>query len=154
MCKAYYTRDQIKADDGSLVKVVLFDENNTKITSGPLSSASVEVVALHGDFNVDGQDYWTSEEFNRSVVCPPPGEKASSVSVLGGDRILVLADGEACLGGAFFQRTSICARTGMFKMGVMLANVQDERVQEAISEPFRVMDNRVKGTLFYLFFIL
>jgi hypothetical protein len=39
-------------------------------------------------------------------------------------------------------------------MGVMLANVQDERVQEAISEPFRVMDNRVKGTLFYLFFIL
>lgn len=152
VCEAYYTGDQIKADDGNLLKVCLFDENSTKITSGPLSSASVEVVPLHGDFNVDGQDYWTSEEFNRSVVClcPPPGEEASSV--LGGDRILVLAGGEACLSDAFFQKTSFCARTGKFKMGVMLASAQDERVQEGISEPFRVVDNLVKGTPFYLTF--
>ncbi|CAD6252386.1 unnamed protein product [Miscanthus lutarioriparius] len=144
VCETYYTWDQIKADEGDLLKVALFDENNTKITSGPLSSASVEVVALHGDFNCDGQDYWTSEEFDRSVVSPPPGEEASS-SVLGGDRILVLVGGEACLGDAFFQTTSFCARTGKFKMGVMLASAQDERVHEGISEPLRVMDNRVKG---------
>jgi hypothetical protein len=133
----------------------LFDENNTKITSGPLSSASVVVVALHGDFNVDaGQDYWNSEEFSRSVVCTAPGEQASPVSVLGGDRILVLADGEACLDDVFFQTTSFCARTGKFKMGVTLASTQNERVQEGISEPFRVMDSRVKGTSYLLITIL
>ncbi|CAO2150117.1 unnamed protein product [Urochloa humidicola] len=135
--EAYYTWEQIKSYDGKLLKVALFDENNTRITSGPLSSASVEVVALHGDFDVHGQDYWTPEEFSRCVVCPRPGKEAS---VLGGDRSLVLADGEACLGETFFQRTSFCARTGMFKLGVMLASAQAERIQEGISKPFLVND--------------
>ncbi|KAL6908139.1 hypothetical protein ACP4OV_002309 [Aristida adscensionis] len=137
VCKDYYTKERIKADDGKLLKVALFDENNTKITSGPLSSASVELVVLHGDFNADGQDYWTSEDFCRCVVCPQPGK---SEAVLGGDRILILAEGEVCLGDAFFKTTSFHARTGKFMMGVRLASAQDERVQEGISEPFRVTE--------------
>ena len=142
--------DPIKADDGSHLKVALFDENNEKITFGPMSSASVEVVALHGDFNVDGQDYWTSEEFSHCVVCPHHRKEAS---ILGGDRILVLAEGEACLGNAFFQVTSFVARTGKFKMGVkMLASGrQDERIQEGISEAFWVKDRRVGGTYYTSF---
>ena len=43
--EAYYTMDPIKADDGSHLKVALFDENNMKITFGSLSSASVEVAS-------------------------------------------------------------------------------------------------------------
>jgi len=140
--EAYYTMDPIKADDGSHLKVALFDENNEKITFGPMSSASVEVVALHGDFNVDGQDYWTSEEFSHCVVCPHHRKEAS---ILGGDRILVLAEGEACLGNAFFQVTSFLARTGKFKMGIMLASVQEERIQEGISEPLLVKDRQLEG---------
>lgn len=65
---------------------------------------------------------------------------------LGGDRILVLAEGEACLGDAFFQVTSFLARTGKFKMGVMLASVQEERIQEGISEPLLVKDRHLQGT--------
>ncbi|CAN6373499.1 unnamed protein product [Urochloa humidicola] len=140
--KAYYTWEQIKSYDGKLLKVALYDENNTRITSGPLSSASVEVVALHGDFDVHGQDYWTPEEFSRCVVYPQPGKEAS---VLGGDRFLVLADGEACLGETFFQRTSFSVRTGMFKLGVMLASAQAERIQEGISKPFLVNDRPLAG---------
>jgi len=140
--EAYYTMDPIKADDGSHLKVALFDENNEKITFGPMSSASVEVVALHGDFNIDGQDYWTSEEFSHCVVCPHHRKEAS---ILGGDRILVLAEGEACLSNAFFQVTSFLARTGKFKMGIMLASVQEERIQEGISEPLLVKDHRLEG---------
>ena len=136
----------IKADDGSHLKVALFDENNEKITFGPMSSASVEVVALHGDFNVNGQDYWTSEEFSHCVVCPHHRKEAS---ILGGDRILVLAEGEACLGNAFFQVTSFLARTGKFKMGVVLASVQEERIQEGISEPLLVKDRQLEGTVFW-----
>ncbi|XP_039777975.1 uncharacterized protein LOC120645239 isoform X2 [Panicum virgatum] len=143
VCETYYTREQIKAYDGNHLKVALFDENNTRITYGPLSSASVEVVALHGDFSVDGdQDYWTWDEFSRGIVCPRPGKEGS---VLGGDLILALDDGEACLADAFFQVTSFVARTGKFKMGVkMLASGrQDERIQEGISEAFWVKDRRV-----------
>lgn len=143
VCKAYCTWEQIKADDGSLLKVALFDENNTKITTGPLSSLSVEVVVLHGDFNVDGQDYWNSEEFSSFVVHPLPSEEAASI--LGGEPILVLVNGEACLSDAFFKLNSFCARTRKFKMGVMLlASAQEDGIQEGISEPFEVMDYRVE----------
>jgi hypothetical protein len=152
VCEAYHTRDPIKADDGSLLKVALFDENGIKITYAPLASASVEFVALHGDFNDHGQDYWTSEEFGHNEVCPRPGEEASSV--LGGNCILVLADGEACLGDAFFQMTSYCARTGKFRMGVRIASAQEVRIQEGVSEPFWVKDRHFAGTckleLFYI----
>jgi len=133
VCEGYHIMDPIKADDGSLLKVALFD-GNRKITNGPLSSASVQIIVLHGDFNDHGQDYWTSEEFNCYEVCPQPGEEASSV--LGGDCVLVLFDGEACLGDAFFQMTSYCARTGKFKMGVRLTSAQEERIQEGVSEAF------------------
>jgi len=137
VCEGYHIMDPIKADDGNPLKVALFD-GNRKITNGPLSSAPVKIVALHGDFNDHGQDYFTSEEFNSCEVCPQPGEEASSV--LGGDCILVLSDGEACLGDAFFQMTSYCARTGKFKMGVKLASPQEERIQGGVSESFWVTD--------------
>ncbi|TKW02368.1 hypothetical protein SEVIR_8G238900v4 [Setaria viridis] len=140
VCGAYHTRDPIKADDGSPLKVALFDENNIKITYGPLSSASVQIVVLHGDFNDHGQDYWTSEEFSRYEVCPRSGEV-----VLGGNCILVLADGEACLGDAFFQMTSYCARTAKFKMGIRLASAQEERIQEGVSEQFWVKYRHFAG---------
>ena len=76
-------------------------------------------------------------------MCPRHKKEGS---VLRGDRILVLAEGEACLGNAFFQVTSFLARTGKFKMGVVLASVQEERIQEGISEPLLVKDHRLEGT--------
>ena len=152
VCEGYHIMDPIKADDGNPLKVALFD-GNRKITNGPLSSAPVKIVALHGDFNDHSQDYFTSEEFNSCEVCAQPGEEASSV--LGGDCILVLSDGEACLGDVFFQMTSYCARTGKFKMGARLASAQEERIQEAVSESFWVKDRHYAGTyckleLFYM----
>ncbi|KAL6908138.1 hypothetical protein ACP4OV_002308 [Aristida adscensionis] len=142
VCEAYYIREQIEANDGNPLKVALFDENDRKITSGPLSSASVEVLVLHGDFNADGQDYWTSEDFISCVVCPRTGK---SEAVLEGDHNLILAGGEACLGDAFFKVTSFHARTGRFIMGVMMATAQEERIQEGISEPFQVSERPWQG---------
>jgi hypothetical protein len=60
-CKEYYIWGKIKAEDGGLLKVALYNEDSLRITSGPLSSASVEIILLHGDFNADGQDYWSPE---------------------------------------------------------------------------------------------
>ncbi|KAM0887665.1 hypothetical protein ACQ4PT_028871 [Festuca glaucescens] len=136
VCNDYYTCEQIKSDDGTFLKVALYDENNLVVTSGPLSSACVEVVLLHGDFNSEGQDYWTSEEFSTCLVHP---QSAKESSALGGDRILALNDGEANLGNVNFQTSSFHARTGKFKMGVVLTrNVREESVQEGITRPFLV----------------
>jgi hypothetical protein len=154
VCEAYYTWDFIRASDGDFVKVALFDENNTQITSGPLASAFVEVVVLHGDFNVDGQNYWTPEEFSRCVVCR---EAVNEVPpAIGGHRVLALADGEACLFDAFFRMTSRHARTGKFKLGVVaLASAQEERIQEGISEePFRVTRREFEKGAFLFYFYL
>jgi hypothetical protein len=148
VCNDYYTCEQIKSDDGTFLKVALYDENNLVVTSGPLSSACVEVVLLHGDFNSEGQDYWTSEEFSTCLVHP---QSAKEPSTLGGDRILALNDGEADLGNVNFQTSSFHARTGKFKMGVVITNnVREESVQEGITRPFLVRVRLGEGTLFFI----
>lgn len=147
VCEAYYTWEKIKASDGDFLKVALFDENNTQITSGPLASVPVEVVVLHGDFNADGQHYWTPEEFIRGVVHPKAGNE---LPVLRGQHVLALADGEACLCDVIFQITSCHARTEKFKLGVTLASHRGERIQEGISEPFRVTREYNTGEQFFI----
>nr|CDM87118.1 unnamed protein product [Triticum aestivum] len=146
VCNDYYTREQIKSEDGNLLKVALYDENNLVVTSGPLSSASVEIVLLHGDFNDEGRDYWTSEEFSACLVHPQSVEEPTA---LGGDRVLTLAEGGADLGNVNFHTSSSHARTGKFKMGVKITNLREESVQEGITSPFLVRVRQGKGTSFY-----
>ncbi|KAE8771400.1 Ninja-family protein AFP3 [Hordeum vulgare] len=121
VCSDYYTREHIKSEDGNLLKVALYDENNLLVTSGPLSSASVEVVLLHGDFNVEGQEYWTPEEFSACLV---HSHYAKQPPALGGDCVFALTNGEAELGNAYFQTSSFHARTGKYMMGVEIKNVK------------------------------
>lgn len=135
VCNDYYTREQIKSGDGDFLKVALYDDNNHVVTSGPLSSAFVEVVLLHGDFSAEGQDYWTSEEFSICLVHP---QSVKEPPALGGDRFLALINGEADLGNIYFQISSFHARTGKFKMGIKIKNVREENVQEGITSPFLV----------------
>jgi hypothetical protein len=98
-CREYYIWGQIKAEDGGLLKVALYNEDSLRITSGPLSSASVEIVLLHGDFNADGQDYWSPEEFGNYILSPLSVEEPPALS---GDCVLTLVDGEASLSSASF----------------------------------------------------
>ena len=135
MSNEYFPRAIIKSEDGNLLKIALYDENNLGVTSGPLSAASVEIVLLHGDFNAEGQDYWTSEEFSACLV---HSQSLEEPPALGGDRVLALTDGEAALGNVSFQISSFHARTRKFKMGVEIKNVRDESVQEGITSPFFV----------------
>lgn len=147
VCREYYTREQIKAEDGDLLKVALYSEDNLRITSGPLSSASVEIVLLHGDFNADGQDYWSSEEFSEQTLCSQSGKEPTA---LGGDRVLIMTDGEASLGNLAFQKTSFFARTGKFTMGVTMKLALEVTVKEGITKPFLVQSRKGEGTSFFL----
>ncbi|XP_037416284.1 uncharacterized protein LOC119278984 isoform X2 [Triticum dicoccoides] len=135
VCNEYYTWEQIKSEDGNLLKVALYDENNLVVTSGPLSAASVEIVLLHGDFSADGQDYWPSEEFRACLVHP---QSVKEPPALGGDGVLALTDGEADISNMYFRTSSFHARTGMFKMGLEIKNAREESVQEGITRPFLV----------------
>ena len=147
VCNEYYTQEQIKSEDGIFLKVALYDENNLVVTSGPLSSASVEVILLHGDFNAEGHDYWTSEEFSACLVHP---HSVKEPSALGGDRVLALTHGEADVGNVSFQISSFPARTGKFKMGVEIKNVREESVQQGITSPFLVRVRQGEGITFWV----
>uniref|UniRef100_A0ACD5WQH4 Uncharacterized protein n=1 Tax=Avena sativa TaxID=4498 RepID=A0ACD5WQH4_AVESA len=148
VCNHYYTRKQIKSEDGTFLRVALYDENNMVVTSGPLSSVFVEVVLLHGDFNAEGQDYRTPEEF--SVYSLPIGDNLFPkiiTPVFGGDHVLTLTDGEADLGNINFLVPSSLARTGKFKMGIKIKYIMEESVQEGITSPFVVSDRLGEETM-------
>jgi hypothetical protein len=151
VCYDYYTREQIKSKDGTFLRVALYDKNNLVVTSGPLSSASVEVVLLHGDFNAEGQDYWTPEEFS-AYSLPTDGNffPGEVPQVFGGEHVLELTDGEADLGNISFLIPSSLARTGKFKMGVWIKNVRQGIVQEGITSPFVVRVRLEEGTIFFI----
>mgnify|MGYP000997313753 CR=1 FL=1 len=106
----------------------------------------MEVILLHGDFNAEGHDYWTSEEFSACFVHP---HSVKEPPALGGDRVLALTNGEAELGNAYFQTSSLHARTGKFIMGVKIKNVTEESVQEGTTSPFLVRVRQGKGTSVY-----
>ncbi|KAF7033919.1 hypothetical protein CFC21_044986 [Triticum aestivum] len=146
VCDDYYTRENIKSEDGNLLKVALYDENNRVVTSGPLSSVSVEVVLLHGDFSAEGHEYWTSEEFSACLVHPQ--SVMSIAPALGGHRVLALTCGEADLDNINFRTSSFHARSGKFVMGIEIRNVREESVQEGITNAFlvRVRQGEVTGT--------
>jgi hypothetical protein len=152
VCNIYYTNEQIKSEDGTFLRVALYDENNLVVTSGPLSSARVEVLLFHGDFNADDQDM---EEF---IALPDMDGYSSNIEdylptppAMRGDFVLALTDGEADLGNVNFHTTSFYARTGKFKMGVTM---REESVQKGITCPFLVRVRVGGGTIFFIIIFL
>ncbi|KAL0348067.1 UNVERIFIED_CONTAM: Calmodulin-binding protein 60 C [Sesamum angustifolium] len=57
-----FTGSRIVSEDRNPIKISLYDSSSQQIvTSGPLSSAKVNIVVLDGDFGPDGQEEWTKE---------------------------------------------------------------------------------------------
>jgi hypothetical protein len=118
------------------------EENNQQGNSSHrLLSAKIKIVVLDGDFNRDNEDCWTSEDFRRHIVRP----RDRAGAVLTGGLELSLKNGEADLRDATFIDNSKFMRSGKFRLGVMIVDQLDERVQEGITEPFTVKDRRGEG---------
>ncbi|XP_015698682.1 calmodulin-binding protein 60 A-like isoform X2 [Oryza brachyantha] len=143
--KPVYTLMKLEAKDGSALKVAIVErlENNQMhiVRFGHLSSAKVEVVALHGNFNAKNEEQWTPEDFNKHIVCG----REKSAQLLTGNLTLKLNGGEASLENATFTDNSSFTCTKKFRLGLRLVNNSEDRVLEGITEPFRVKERRVEG---------
>ncbi|CAL5378626.1 unnamed protein product [Camellia sinensis] len=136
-----FTGSRIESEDSKTIKIVILDAISKKIvTSGPLSSVKVEIVALDGDFRADGQEDWTEEEFNANVVREREGKRPLVI----GELVITLRDGVGYVADVSFTDNSSWIRGRKFRLGAR--SVQsistDVRIREARSEAFVVKDQR------------
>ncbi|XP_062202264.1 calmodulin-binding protein 60 E-like isoform X2 [Phragmites australis] len=143
--KPVYTMMKLEASNGTAIKVAIVEKlenNRTNIVRfDPLSSAKVEVVVLHGNFNAKKEESWTPEEFNKHIV----SGREKSAQLLTGNLKLKLNGGEAILEHATFTDNSSFTSTKKFRLGLRLANASRERVLEGVTDPFRVKERRLEG---------
>jgi hypothetical protein len=146
--KPVYTLTKLESDDGTALKVAIverLENSHTNIVRyGPLSSARVEVVVLHGNFNAKNEESWSPEEFKKHIV----SGREKSAQLLTGNLALKLNGGEAVLENATFTDNSSFTSTKMFRLGLRLVNSTGERVLEGVTKPFRVKERRVEGMPF------
>ncbi|MBA0744639.1 hypothetical protein Gogos_007254 [Gossypium gossypioides] len=135
-----FTGARIEAEDCSTIKVAIVDALTGQIvTSGPESSAKVEVVVLEGDFDGDEEDNWAVEEFNNNIVKEREGKKP----LLTGDAFLTLTEGIGLVGEISFTDNSSWTRCRRFRLGARVVDGSGgTRVREAKTESFIVRDHR------------
>lgn len=140
ICLPVFTGTLILGEGSTTMEVTLIDARTKEIVfDGLESSAKVEIVVLEGDFNGDGGDNWTLEEFTNNIV----KERERKKSLLSGDVVTTLKNGKSSLGDVSFTDNSSWTRSRTFRLGARLVdNFSDIRVREAISEPFVVRDHR------------
>lgn len=143
--KPVYTLTKLESDNGTALKVAIVERLENSRTNivryGPLSSARVEVVVLHGNFNARNEESWSPEEFKKHIV----SGREKSAQLLTGNLALKLNGGEAVLENATFTDNSSFTSTKMFRLGLRLVNSSGERVLEGVTKPFRVKERRVEG---------
>nr|GMC55370.1 calmodulin-binding protein 60 A [Ipomoea batatas] len=131
---------RVKERMASSLRVALVDAlSGQVVTTGPESSAKVEIVVLEGDFDSDEGNNWTVEEFRDNIVREREGKKP----LLNGDAILNLKDGIGLVGDISFTDNSSWTRSRKFRLGARLVdNFDGIKVIEAKTESFVVRDHR------------
>ncbi|BAT15165.1 Os11g0665000 [Oryza sativa Japonica Group] len=138
-CNDKFSRHVITADDGSPIKVAIYDHDNKIITNGPLSSMQVRIVVMNGEFNKDNKVQWNRDSFLQNIVYGRPGK----LPLFANELYLRLENGVANLYGAKFQDNSSFLPSKQFRLGVMAADDSiSEKILEGISESFAVKDGR------------
>nr|CAB3501075.1 unnamed protein product [Digitaria exilis] len=136
-----FTGNRVEAESKQPLRIVLTDAaTNQTVTSSPLSSMKVELLVLDGDFNADERLEHTEKEFSESVVFEREGKRP----LLSGEVIIVLEKGVASIRDISFTDNSSWIRSRKFRLGARMSRASsiEERVQEAVSNPFLVKDHR------------
>ncbi|KAG1364443.1 Calmodulin-binding protein 60 B [Cocos nucifera] len=136
-----FTGAKVEGEQGAAIHVVLIDTNTgLVVTSGPESSAKLDVVVLEGDFNNEDDDNWTEEEFESYVVKEREGKRP----LLTGELQVTLKEGVGTLGELIFTDNSSWIRSRKFRLGLKLASgfCEGIRIREAKTEAFTVKDHR------------
>ncbi|XP_077217606.1 calmodulin-binding protein 60 B-like [Tasmannia lanceolata] len=136
-----YTGGKVEGEQGAAIHVVLVDGNTgIVVTSGPESSAKLDIVVLEGDFNNEDGDDWTQEDFESQVVKEREGKRP----LLTGDLQISLKEGVGTLGELTFTDNSSWIRSRKFRLGLKVASgfCEGIRVREAKTDAFTVKDHR------------
>ncbi|TKY55166.1 Calmodulin-binding protein 60 A [Spatholobus suberectus] len=134
-----FTGARIEGEDGSNLRISLVDALTGKVVStGPESSAKVEIVVLEGDFEEESE-IWMPEEFKSNIVREREGKKP----LLTGDVILYLKDGIGVVSEISYTDNSSWTRSRRFRLGARVVdNFDGVRIREAKTESFIVRDHR------------
>uniref|UniRef100_A0A0D9VT34 Calmodulin-binding protein n=1 Tax=Leersia perrieri TaxID=77586 RepID=A0A0D9VT34_9ORYZ len=136
-----FTGNRVEGENKQPLRIVLTDAiSNQTITTGPLSSMKIELLVLDGDFNADERLEYTEKEFSESIVFEREGKRP----LLSGEVIIVLEKGVASIRDISFTDNSSWIRSRKFRLGARISRASsfEERVQEAVSNPFLVKDHR------------
>ncbi|KAG5039529.1 hypothetical protein JHK85_012005 [Glycine max] len=139
ICLPVFTGARIEGEDGSNLRISLVDALTGKVVStGPESSAKVEIVVLEGDFEEESET-WMPEEFKSNIVREREGKKP----LLTGDVILYLKDGIGMVGEISYTDNSSWTRSRRFRLGARVVdNFDGVGIREAKTESFIVRDHR------------
>ncbi|XAR53666.1 hypothetical protein NMG60_11022304 [Bertholletia excelsa] len=136
-----FTGAKIEGEQGTAIHIVLIDANTGHIvTSGPESSAKLDVVILEGDFNNEVKEGWSQEEFESHILKEREGKRP----LLTGDLQVILKDGVGTLGELSFTDNSSWIRSRKFRLGLKVASgcCEGIRILEAKTDAFTVKDHR------------
>ncbi|CAD6251679.1 unnamed protein product [Miscanthus lutarioriparius] len=138
---ALFTGGKVEGEQGAAIHVVLFDAGTgCVVSSGPESSAKLDIVVLEGDFNNEDEEGWTGEEFDSHVVKEREGKRP----ILTGDLQVTLKEGVGTIGELTFTDNSSWIRSRKFRLGLKIASgfCEGVRIREAKTEAFMVKDHR------------
>ncbi|XP_051216868.1 calmodulin-binding protein 60 D isoform X2 [Lolium perenne] len=136
-----FTGGKVEGEQGAAIHVLLLDTNTgCVVTSGPESSAKLDVLVLEGDFNKEEDEGWTGEEFEGHIVKEREGKRP----LLTGDLQVTLKEGVGTIGELIFTDNSSWIRSRKFRLGLRVASgfCEGIRVREAKTEAFTVKDHR------------
>ncbi|KAF8769695.1 hypothetical protein HU200_006301 [Digitaria exilis] len=126
-----YTNTPLLAQSNRGIEIVICNDAQI-ITSGPLASLRVEIVALESNHSCKGA--WTEEDFDCQIRKSRDGQG----SVLDGECLVELVSGRASLGNIHFKERSTWARSREFVLAARVCrsdNVGGPRVEEAFMHP-------------------
>lgn len=136
-----FTGGKVEGEQGAAIHVVLLDAGTGGVvSSGPESSAKLDIVVLEGDFNNEDEEGWTGEEFDSHVVKEREGKRP----ILTGDLQVTLKEGVGTIGELTFTDNSSWIRSRKFRLGLKIASgfCEGVRIREAKTEAFMVKDHR------------
>ncbi|KAF8714833.1 hypothetical protein HU200_027367 [Digitaria exilis] len=136
-----FTGGKVEGEQGAAIHVVLLDSNTGHVvTSGPESSAKLDVLVLEGDFSKDEDEGWTEEDFESVIVKEREGKRP----LLTGDLQVTLKEGVGTIGELIFTDNSSWIRSRKFRLGLRVSSgfCEGIRIMEAKTEAFTVKDHR------------
>lgn len=133
-------------DESASLTLQLYDDSGEKVVDGPESSLKVELVTLDGDFDVENRVDWTEEDF-KSYVLSPRKDKGALLKAESSCKLSLSGGCATVRGISFTDNSSKVAANGKFRLGAhVITNPSSGRVvRPAVSKPFTVKENRLKG---------